>query len=274
MYMLYAHSIIHRKAVNERRKSLKAGRTNQDIKQGYVQQLIGNVPKNAQENNALEIVEKTTVNIPSAPQVTSFDTLEGYKIEIKNDGKLPTAMVLKKRKEDNKSELNIQQDQEKEIVVDTANEDDIFNTMMMLKDMSLDKEPIHGSSSKDKSSKIALNNSNNNKSLSNNENRNKNTETLHTENIKLASQDENIQQVQTKPLPKKKKKKGPELSLFGTIWTMLDHMTTKATRIYLNDLEKHQRRLNVMLLLQQENRSLDETSLLRGQIFSERILET
>ncbi|KAG1049671.1 hypothetical protein G6F43_008013 [Rhizopus delemar] len=262
------------KAVNERRKSLKAGRTNQDIKQGYVQQLIGNVPKNAQENNALEIVEKTTVNIPSAPQVTSFDTLEGYKIEIKNDGKLPTTMVLKKRKEDNKSKLNIQQDQEKEIVVDTANEDDIFNTMMMLKDMSLDKEPIHGSSSKDKSSKIALNNSNNNKSLSNNENRNKNTETLHTENIKLASQDENIQQVQTKPLPKKKKKKGPELSLFGTIWTMLDHMTTKATRIYLNDLEKHQRRLNVMLLLQQENRSLDETSLLRGQIFSERILET
>lgn len=272
--MLHTHSIIHREAVNERRKSLKAGRTNQDIKQDYVQQLIGNVPKNVSENNVLEIVEKTTVNVPSAPQVTSFDTLEGYKIEIKNDGKLPTTMVLKKKKEDNQSELNVQQDQEKEIVVDTANEDDIFNTMMMLKDMNLDKEPISGSSSKDKSSKMAPSNSNSNKSLSNNENHNKNTQALHTENVKSASQDENIQQVQTKPLPKKKKKKGPELSLFGTIWTMLDHMTTKATRIYLNDLEKHQRRLNVMLLLQQENRSLDETSLLRGQIFSERILET
>ncbi|ORZ25981.1 Rtr1/RPAP2 family-domain-containing protein [Absidia repens] len=73
----------------------------------------------------------------------------------------------------------------------------------------------------------------------------------------------------------KKKKKEPEMSLFGKIWTMLDRMTTKSTRLYLTSLAKEEEDGNtgkhVQLL---EEDGLTDDSLLRGHIFSEKILES
>ncbi|CAO3616868.1 unnamed protein product [Cunninghamella echinulata] len=65
----------------------------------------------------------------------------------------------------------------------------------------------------------------------------------------------------------KKKKKEPEMSLFGKIWTLLDRMTTKATRQFLASLNN-----GGDLTLLNENGS-NNADLLRGQIFSEKVLE-
>ncbi|KAI8372977.1 Rtr1/RPAP2 family-domain-containing protein [Radiomyces spectabilis] len=73
------------------------------------------------------------------------------------------------------------------------------------------------------------------------------------------------------PTTKKKKKREPEMSLFGKTWTVVDRMTTKSTRQYLTELDQG-KTPQVADILHDE--SLDETVLLRCQIFSERILET
>ena len=62
------------------------------------------------------------------------------------------------------------------------------------------------------------------------------------------------------------------MSLFGKIWTMTDRLTTKATRKYFEEL-KVQRKVDMAALLRDET-DRDETTLMRSQIFSEKILET
>ncbi|CAO3679329.1 unnamed protein product [Rhizopus stolonifer] len=91
--------------------------------------IFENVPTS--DDGTLPIVEKNAVEPQTAPEVTSFDTLEGYRIEIKKDGKLPTSMVLNKNPE--------KKDEKKDKKVDPTDEDELFNTMMMLKDMNMDK---------------------------------------------------------------------------------------------------------------------------------------
>ncbi|KAG2216903.1 hypothetical protein INT45_010931 [Circinella minor] len=75
-----------------------------------------------------------------------------------------------------------------------------------------------------------------------------------------------------KPSSKKKKRQVPEMSLFGKIWTMTDRLTTKATRKYFEEL-KLQTKVDMAKLLRDET-NRDETTLMRSQIFSEKILET
>lgn len=223
--------------MNQRRLKTEIKKTGEDIRQHYVQHLLNNIPKGSLEN-PLEIVEKDTAKSVAAPSVHTFDTIEGYKIEINTDRKASATVVLKKK------DKNPEQTQEeKEEVIDPTDEDELFRTMMMLKDMDMDKPDIV---TEPKSAPAMT---------------------------PVDTTQENVIQVQTKPQPKQKDRKRPVLSLFGSIWTMLDHMTTRATRVYLNDLQKHQTRLDVMLLLQEESRTLDETTYLRGQILSERILE-
>ncbi|KAG1457997.1 hypothetical protein G6F56_006490 [Rhizopus delemar] len=246
-------------AIQEQRKT--SFTSTQEIKQQYVKHLLKNVPTN--DDGTLPIVEKNAVEPQTAPEVTSFDTLEGYRIEIKKDGKLPTSMVLNKNPE--------KKEEKKDKKVDPTDEDELFNTMMMLKDMNMDKPPSEqiqnvSSDTKEKAPKKEIKEA----PLKETSIKKSEKETS-TSATTTASSSATAPAKQEKP--KKKKKRVPELSLFGTIWTMLDHMTTKSTRIYLNELE-NQGRVDVMTLLQQENRTLDEANSLRGHILSERILET
>jgi hypothetical protein len=71
---------------------------------------------------------------------------------------------------------------------------------------------------------------------------------------------------------KSKKRKEPEMSLFGKIWTMLDRMTTKSTRLYLTTLDTMDGDPMTQVQLLEED-GLTDDSLLRGHIFSEKILE-
>lgn len=71
---------------------------------------------------------------------------------------------------------------------------------------------------------------------------------------------------------KAKKRKEPEMSLFGKIWTMLDRMTTKSTRLYLTTLATMDGHPMTQVQLLEED-GLTDDSLLRGHIFSEKILE-
>ncbi|OAD75886.1 hypothetical protein PHYBLDRAFT_158166 [Phycomyces blakesleeanus NRRL 1555(-)] len=60
------------------------------------------------------------------------------------------------------------------------------------------------------------------------------------------------------------------MSLFGIVWTMLDSMTTQTTRLYFKHLRGEQVDNNIV------GRGVprDASSLLREQIFAEKILET
>jgi hypothetical protein len=53
---------------------------------------------------------------------------------------------------------------------------------------------------------------------------------------------------------------------------MLDHMTTKATRSYLAALHNNQD-IDIAKLMENEA-TMDDGAYIRGQIFSEKILET
>lgn len=300
-------------------------KSNEDIRTEYVQHLLANVPKDTQ--GKFEIIEKSTVAPPSTiiNETGVYDSIEGYRIEIRKEGKSPSTMILKKKKEE---EMRKEQEEkrlleegkkkaEREAAEQELDSDDpnaLFETMMMLKDMNMDKEdqspiekaPVVDSepkqvttqpkkpSSEKKELKIVENASTSsaatttstskdikkdNKTISKPVSKEE-MKTIKTEKKKLPQQEEhtNIIKVTTQkpkeePAKKKKKKAVPELSLFGTIWTIVDHMTTQATRIYLSELQNNHQRVDVSALLT-ENDLVDEAMYLRGQIFSERILDT
>lgn len=283
------------------------------MREEYVQHLLGSVPKDT--DGKFQIIEKTTVAPPTAPSNTQadvYDTIEGYRIEIKKDGKTPTTMILKKGKEkaNVQAEQEVKQEQSSlvdEETLDPNDPDALFETMMMLKDMNMDKQD------QPETSDIPLKQveaSSTNQATTVQEQQapapiksvpapiksmpapSKPTTKPTTEKpvepkkkepapAEPPTQDTNVIKVTTPatPPPKskksiKKKSKIPELSLFGTIWTMLDHMTSKATRVYLNELQNNHQRVDISHLLALENDLMDEAIYLRGQIFSERILDT
>lgn len=284
-------------------------KTSQEVRDEYVHHLLGNIPKDA--NDKFQIVEKSTVPPPTAPlnsQANVYDTIEGYRIEVKKNGKSPTTMILKKKKEEDiKREQELKQQQQKEEEeaevetedVDPEDPDALFETMMMLKDMNMDKEDkLEAMIPKSKPvvektalpSQLSVDESTKPASVQPIAPQKPITESLTKQEKKPVvtappkekeKQDTNVINVTTTTTPAqkpkksiKKKKNVPELSLFGTIWTMLDHMTTKATRIYLNELQNNHQRVDVGHLLTSENDLMDESIYLRGQIFSERILDT
>lgn len=228
-----------------------------------------------------------------------YDSIEGYRIEIKkNGGKSPTTMVLKK-----KSEADIQLEQaekkkkEEELLalqeLEADDPDAMFETMMMLKNMHMDRDevlkeetvtrpestpqqetkPVQQEAKPTIQQEITpiIKTEPTTKKLTSKKTV---TETIVKE--KTDETENKVIQVKTKPKKtavKKKKTTVPELSLFGTIWTILDHMTTKATRVYLHELHTNHRRVDMTQLLQ-ENDLMDDSAYLRGHIFSERILDT
>ncbi|KAI7905605.1 Rtr1/RPAP2 family-domain-containing protein [Cokeromyces recurvatus] len=271
-------------AVEQQMKRPQPTKSNQELRDEYVHHLLGNISKDMKEQ--LQIVEKTP-EVSSAINNQSdgvYDSIEGYRIEVKHDGKKPTTLILKKKEEKIKNEP-IKRAMEPESIPDPDNPDTLFETMMMLKDMNMDKED---NPSVDLSEMVERRTQKVTHSPSKRQEEEEKTslstipEKNQIEIQPLANEtdkDTNIIKVRTttsqKPnkMIKKKKKRIPELSLFGTIWTMLDHMTTRATRVYLNELQNTKQRMDVTDLLK-EDRLIDEAIFLRGQIFSERILDT
>ncbi|KAG2233794.1 hypothetical protein INT48_005947 [Thamnidium elegans] len=240
-------------AIKHEKRKTQLLKSNDDIRNDYVQHLLANVPKDTQSK--FEIVEKTTVPPPSSivDQSSVYDSIEGYRIEIKKDD----------------------------------DPDALFETMMMLKEMNLDKqdqivtpplptEPTQVTETTVKAKPAAEIKPAEIKPMV--EARKKpavkkgNTPAAESS---AKAEDTNVIKVTSekpkKPI-KKKKSTVPELSLFGTIWTILDHLTTKATRTYLNELQTNHRRVDVLALLDKE--LMDDANYLRGQILSERILDT
>lgn len=264
-------------------------KSTQAIRHDYVQHLLARVPKDTKEN--FEIIEKSTVSPipPSAADAKAgvYDSIEGYRIEIKKDGKSPTTMILKKKEQDTKQEHKAQKEQE--IEHDPEDPDALFETMMMLKDMNLDKLQSADDKQQERMSEAkelvpvradAALKKKNNSTLQEKQNEQPIISSAAVVSSSKPTREEqekdtNVIKVTTKTPKKsiKKKKKGPELSLFGAIWTMLDHMTTKATRVYLNELQNNKHRVDLSNLLMEEN-LMDEAIYLRGQILSERILDT
>ena len=276
-------------------------KSNQDIRQGYVQHLLANVPKDTKEK--FTIIEKSTVAPPSTiiPDTGVYDSIEGYRIEVKKNGNSPSTMIIKKKspeviKKEQEEQQRLKEEEEmknQEQEIDEEDPEALFETMMMLKDMHMDRDdapndvvankPLVEKREEEKVETIE-------KTLpskptaaeSKPKEEKKVTFDADTKEASVPSssatnkKDEKVIQVTTekpKKAPKKKKKAVPELSLFGTIWTILDHMTTKATRVYLSELQTNNQRVDVSALLAQED-LLDEAVYLRGQIFSERILDT
>lgn len=310
-----------RTAIKQEKKKTLLLKSNDDIRQDYVQHLLANVPKDTKSK--YEIIEKTTVAPPSTTPTNDsgiYDSIEGYRIEIKKDGKSPSTIILKKKKEEEiKKEQEAKKKKEEEKMAEENLEDDpdaLFETMMMLKEMNMDKDqtisPATTKSEPTVEKKTEEKKAEENKpviekkaeekkpvvekkpvekkvtivenkievppaSARKEEKRpaTKKGNTAEGSSAKTKEDDTNIIKVSSqkvkKPI-KKKKSTVPELSLFGTIWTILDHLTTKATRAYLNELQNNHRRIDVALLL--DNELMDDSNYLRGQILSERILDT
>ncbi|CEP16098.1 hypothetical protein [Parasitella parasitica] len=271
-------------AVQQERKKTQIQKTGQEVRNEYVQHLLGNVPKDL--DGKFQIIEKTTVAPPTAPlhsQADVYDTIEGYRIEIKKDGKTPTTMILKKKSEQQETKHSEVSDD----VNDPEDPDALFETMMMLKDMKMDKDNVAKLSATEEDivqTSSALKNETKKPVPAHPEGslsplKSTMQSAMKPATINQEQQDTKVIKVTTPSAQKqrkstKKKKRVPELSLFGTIWTMLDHMTTKATRLYLNELQNNHQRVDVGYLLASENVLMDEAVYLRGQIFSERILDT
>ncbi|KAI9481123.1 MAG: Rtr1/RPAP2 family-domain-containing protein [Benjaminiella poitrasii] len=290
-------------AVEQRRNKPQPTKSSQELRSQYVQHLLGNVSKDAKEQ--VEIVEKSTEVPSSVANGTAgvFDSIEGYQIEVKNDGNKPTTLILKKTKDDTQAEtetankhqkaVETKQEEEQQDTFDPDDPDALFETMMMLKDMNMDKEEYQSNNLPEAKSIVAEKKPDTPVIVGKEEKKEDFPKTTSTtvhettsEHSTLqkpspskeveADKDTNVIKVTTqkpKKTVKKKKKRVPELSLFGTVWTMLDHLTTKATRVYLTELQNTKQRVDVSHLLK-EDKLIAESNFLRGQIFSERVLDT
>lgn len=282
-----------RTAIQQEKKRTLELRANDDIRQEYVHHLLSNVPKDTK--GKFQIIEKTTVAPPSAitNENNVYDSIEGYRIEIKKEGKRPTTMVLKKKNEEElkkeQEKKRLKEEKEKEVEETLADDDPdaLFETMMMLKDMNMDKQDEPSKPIIKKEEEVAKpveeKPAETKKEVKAVETKPKEVKKV-TFDVKEEAKPSNKTEKDTnviqmtdekpkKPAKKTKKKAVPELSLFGTIWTILDHMTTKATRVYLSELQTNHQRVDLTALLAEDN-LMDDSIYLRGQILSERILET
>ncbi|KAI8969963.1 Rtr1/RPAP2 family-domain-containing protein [Mycotypha africana] len=271
-----------RSAIDRQRKRLKAKKSKEEIRKDYLQKLLGRLPNDT--DNQFQIVEKSGIPIAvDTQQAGLHDCIEGYRIELKNDSNKPTTIILKKEKKSEKTEASKDEaykvDGEKKMQeidsVDPEDPEALFETMMMLKSMDLDKEdqtaekmgqqPVKKRPAAEE--KMPKENSIISKPL-------QCLDTGHGEPQQNLKSQSPANKVPTKDTKKKQHRNVPELSLFGTIWTLLDRLTTKATRVYLNELESTKQRLDIPALLKEHDLIDEEAALLRAQVFSEQIIES
>lgn len=251
-----------------------------------MQKLLANVPAAAAggEHTELRIVEHDDAIVMDSETPISgvHDAIEGYRIDVKRNNQQPTTIILQQQQQQQPKQ---QPRQQEPITMDTKKDEetlleDAMDTMMKLKDLKLDqpteieknapqppKPPSSSSSrrpSKQKVQPSPVEASSSSTSASPN-----------TNDTSSSTKEKVIKMVVPKPPVKKKKAQLPEMSLFGKIWTMTDRLTTKATRRYFDEL-RHTDTVDVreILIQEQQHGQNDESALMRGQIFSEKILET
>lgn len=253
------------------------------IRQDYVQQLLSNVPN--QGTDDIQIFENpTTLATETTPTFKAqHDAIEGYKIETKPNQ--PSTLVLKQPEQTITEPETAQEDEQDE----EALLDDAMETMMMLKELNLDTaqpeelaattkkaeesasppqpqpQPPSSSLKPSSSAAAAVSNPADVSTPLKEQTKDETTEKT-VKNVKVV-----VPSAPSKP-KKKKKSNRPEMSMFGKIWTMTDRLTTHATRRYFEALQQ-QTYVDVRELIQDEDVP-DEAALMRGQIFSERILES
>lgn len=267
--------LIYRKALaNEQQKSNQTRHSGHEIRQNYVQHLLANVPAATAggEHTELRIVEHDDAIVMDSETPISgvHDAIEGYRINVKRNSEQPTTIILQQQQQQ-QQEPKQQSEQQDTNTMDLKEEDtlleDAMDTMMKLKDLKLDQPteiernaPQPSSSSTRRPSKKVQQPSS---ALPDNN------------DTSSPTKEKVIKMVVPKPPVKKKKTQLPEMSLFGKIWTMTDRLTTKATRRYFDEL-KHTDTVDVreILIQEQQHGQNDESALMRGQIFSEKILET
>ncbi|CDS07578.1 hypothetical protein LRAMOSA01527 [Lichtheimia ramosa] len=259
---------------NEQQKSNQTRHSGHEIRQNYVQQLLANVPAATAggEHTELRIVEHDDAIVMDSETPISgvHDAIEGYRINVKRNSEQPTTIILQQQQQQ-QQEPKQQSEQQDTNTMDLKEEDtlleDAMDTMMKLKDLKLDQPteiernaPQPSSSSTRRPSKKVQQPSS---ALPDNN------------DTSSPTKEKVIKMVVPKPPVKKKKTQLPEMSLFGKIWTMTDRLTTKATRRYFDEL-KHTDTVDVreILIQEQQHGQNDESALMRGQIFSEKILET
>ncbi|KAI9491021.1 Rtr1/RPAP2 family-domain-containing protein [Zychaea mexicana] len=302
-----------KKVLQREKEDKRKDRTGHQIRIDYVQKLLENVPIlpttgtltanvtatsfETDTGNEIRIIENTSPNAvpPNMPKDGIHDAIEGFQIQMRRKSvEGPTTLVLQHGDQadggdDMKPLSPTTVDSETVVFEDEeALLEDAMETMMMLKDLQADKPdeikpkasaPSHQGEPHQQRAPA-------NQALE----MTTMTTTLPVSSSELPSSSQQQQQKPKaaapktvkvvipeipKPSSKKKKRQVPEMSLFGKIWTMTDRLTTKTTRRYFEEL-KSQSQVNMRELLCEEddNTIRDEVSLMRGQIFSERILET
>ncbi|KAI8096607.1 Rtr1/RPAP2 family-domain-containing protein [Halteromyces radiatus] len=278
-------------AVAQQQQRNQLGRSSSDLRQEYVQQLLSNVPLGTNNNTLnpltatntnemkMVIVEKTSVTSPLNTQFGGIhDAIEGFRIDNKSSKNEPSTILLKPKHQTSTTNHSLPtiNDTTKGVDSDELDPesllDDAMETMMMLKKMNLDhlssntlsahtiKDTVSSSPTKDMTSSTQTS-----RPMSP-------TSTKATKAAVAAIEAAAASAAQTKKMKNKKKKKEPEMSLFGKIWTMLDRMTTKSTRLFLTTLAEGSNSSSSVQLLEEDG--LDHDNMLRGHIFSEKILET
>lgn len=249
-----------------------------------MQQLLANVPAAAAggEHTELRIVEHDDAIVMDSETPISgvHDAIEGYRIDVKRNNQQPTTIILQQQQQQPKQ----QPKQQEPITMDTKKDEetlleDAMDTMMKLKDLKLDqpteiernapqppKPPSSSSSRRPSKQKVQPSPVEASSSSSASPN---------TNDTSSSTKEKVIKMVVPKPPVKKKKAQLPEMSLFGKIWTMTDRLTTKATRRYFDELRLTDTvDVREILIQEQQHGQNDESALMRGQIFSEKILET
>ncbi|CDH56433.1 hypothetical protein RO3G_09153 [Lichtheimia corymbifera JMRC:FSU:9682] len=269
---------------NEQQKNNQTRHSGHEIRQNYVQQLLANVPAAAGggEHTELRIVEHDDAIVMDSETPISgvHDAIEGYRIDVKRNNQQPTTIILQQQQQQPKQ----QPKQQEPITMDTKKDEetlleDAMDTMMKLKDLKLDqpteiernapqppKPPSSSSSRRPSKQKVQP---------SPVEASSSSPASPNTNDTSSSTKEKVIKMVVPKPPVKKKKAQLPEMSLFGKIWTMTDRLTTKATRRYFDELRLTDTvDVREILIQEQQHGQNDESALMRGQIFSEKILET
>lgn len=269
--------------MSKEKERTSKGKTGQQIRQDYVQQLLANVPTMAnQSDQDLRIIEREGHTEPTVLPIQGVhDSIEGYRIHASKDRNQPTTMILKLKEAQKEEEETLDINDEEAVF------EDAMATMMRLRNMQIGDtkptaaaaniEPAVQPPSKGPIATVVNSTASVARGAAATE-RNaaappKSMTPAHerkveAKNVTMVIPDQNRIAAEKK---KKKKKAQPEMSLFGKIWTITDRITTRATRRYFQQLEEMEH-VSLRELLKDEE-AKDDTAYMRSQIFSERILE-
>ncbi|KAI9010974.1 Rtr1/RPAP2 family-domain-containing protein [Phycomyces nitens] len=268
-----------KQALEREKERVKTRRSGPQIQKEYVAMLLHGLPDLSA--GSLEIKEKVFSNIePSLPEQAVYDSIEGFKVETRKD--VPSTMTLKKLKAPSVRASN--KSDTRETIKPNAAPQKISGNSEPKEDMeSILKDilqvPVEVKQTVPLEPKPEPKQTNPTSSKTTSPDIKEAPETTVASKPKTTSKPfvkENITNIVAptentiKPKRSGKKNPKPQMSLFGVVWTMLDSMTTQTTRLYFKQLKGEQVNSNLV------GRGVprDASSLLREQIFAEKILET